>query len=136
MKAVPTVGYFSMEIGMSVTMPLYSGGLGVLAGDTLRSAADLHIPLVAITLLHRKGYFFQRLDAGGQQREEPVAWVPEDFLQEQRERVSVSIEGRTVWLRPWRYDVAGIDGGRVPVYLLDADLPENTEADRRLTDSL
>jgi len=136
MTAVPTVGYFSMEIAINATMPLYSGGLGVLAGDTLRSAADLHVPLVAVTLLYRKGYFYQQLDAGGQQREEPVAWVPDDVLRELPVRASVSIEGRTVWLRPWRYDVAGIDGGQVPVYLLDADLPENTEADRRLTDSL
>ncbi len=71
MTAVPTVGYVSMEIAITSTMPLYSGGLGVLAGDTLRSAADLQVPMLAVTLLHRKGYFYQQLDAAGQQREEP-----------------------------------------------------------------
>jgi len=87
MTAVPTVGYFSMEIALNATMPLYSGGLGVLAGDTLRSAADLQVPMLAVTLLHRKGYFYQRIDAGGQQREEPVAWVPDDVLRELRGRL-------------------------------------------------
>ena len=94
MTAVPTVGYFSMEIAINATMPLYSGGLGVLAGDTLRSAADLQVPMLAVTLLHRKGYFYQRIDAGGQQREEPVAWVPDDVLRELPERASVSIARR------------------------------------------
>src|SRR5215468_11171913 len=77
-----TVAYFSMEIGLEAAMPTYSGGLGVLAGDTIRSAADLNVPLVSITLLHRKGYFYQRLDAGGWQSEEPVEWVVEQFLEE------------------------------------------------------
>ena len=76
MTTALTVGYFSMETAINATMPLYSGGLGVPAGDTLRSAADLHVPLLAVTLLHRKGYFYQQLDAAGLQREEPVAWVP------------------------------------------------------------
>jgi starch phosphorylase len=92
--------------------------------------------LVAITLLHRKGYFYQRLDATGRQIEEPVAWVPGDFLRELPQRASVSIEGRTVWLRAWRYDVTETGGFAVPVYLLDTDLSENAEADRRLTDLL
>jgi len=66
------IAYFSMEIGLEAGMPTYSGGLGVLAGDTIRSAADLKIPLVAVTLLHRKGYFYQRLDSTGWQSEEPA----------------------------------------------------------------
>jgi glycogen phosphorylase len=76
------IAYFTMEIGLDVGMPTYSGGLGVLAGDTIRSAADLKVPLVAVTLLHRKGYFYQRLDSAGRQYEEPDAWVVEDFLTE------------------------------------------------------
>ena len=136
MTAVPTVAYFSMEIALHAAMPVYSGGLGVLAGDTLRSAADLQLPLVAITLLHRKGYFYQRLDATGGQIEEPAAWVPGDFLHELPQRTTVSLEGRTIWLRAWRYDVTGTGDFRVPAYLLDTDLPENAEADRRLTDLL
>ncbi|MBI3948851.1 MAG: alpha-glucan family phosphorylase [Acidobacteria bacterium] len=128
-----SVAYFSMEIALEAGMPTYSGGLGVLAGDTIRSAADLNVPMVAITLLHRKGYFYQRLDASGTQSEEPVEWVVDDFLQEMPQRVSVILEGRTVQLRCWKYDVTGIGGFTVPVYYLDSDLPENAEWDRTLT---
>ncbi|MBI4640693.1 MAG: alpha-glucan family phosphorylase [Candidatus Tectomicrobia bacterium] len=131
-----TIAYFSVEIGLEAGMPTYSGGLGVLAGDTLRSAADLGVLMVAVTLLHRKGYFYQRLDPDGWQREEPVEWVVEDFLEEMPERVSVTVEGRTVHLRAWKYDVTGISRFKVPAYFLDADLPENSEWDRTLTDFL
>ena len=131
-----TIAYFSMEIGLEVGMPTYSGGLGVLAGDTIRSAADLKMPLVAMTLLHRKGYFDQRLDASGWQHEEPMAWVVEDFVYALPGRTSVAIEGRTVHLRAWQYTVCGMSGSTVPVYFLDADVPENTAWDRTLTDRL
>src|SRR5215471_11247504 len=94
-----TIAYFSMEVGLEAEMPTYSGGLGVLAGDTIRSAADLKIPLVAVTLLHRKGYFYQRLDATGWQSEEPAAWVVDDFLTELPQRVAVTLEGHTVQIR-------------------------------------
>jgi len=122
-----------MEIGLEPGMPTYSGGLGILAGDTIRAAADLRVPMVAATLLHRKGYFYQRIDASGWQREEPVQWVVEDFLEEMPPRTFVSVEGRTVHLRAWKYEVAGIGGFKVPVYFLDSDLPENTAWDRTLT---
>ena len=128
-----TVAYFSMEIGLEVGIPTYSGGLGVLAGDTIRSAADLGVPMVAVTLLHRKGYFYQKLDSTGWQQEEPVQWVVEDFLQEMTSRVTVVVEGREVQVRCWRYEVQGITGHGVPVYYLDTDLPENSEPDRALT---
>ncbi|OGQ09899.1 MAG: alpha-glucan phosphorylase, partial [Deltaproteobacteria bacterium RBG_19FT_COMBO_46_12] len=131
-----TIAYFSMEIGLDPAMPTYSGGLGVLAGDTIRSAADLKVPIVAVTLLHRKGYFHQRLDARGWQKEEPAEWIIEDFLKEMLPKTSVMIEGRTVQLRSWKYEVKGIGGFKVPVYFLDADLPENSEWDRKLTDFL
>ena len=122
-----------MEIGLETGIPTYSGGLGVLAGDTIRSAADLRVPMIAVTLLHRKGYFYQKLDENGWQREEPVEWVVEDFLEEMPERASVTIEGRTVQLRAWKYDVIGIGGFKVPVYFLDTNLSENSEWDRTLT---
>jgi starch phosphorylase len=128
-----TIAYFSMEIGLVTDMPTYSGGLGVLAGDTIRAAADLKVPMVAVTLLHRKGYFYQRLDNDGRQIEEPVHWAVDDFLTELPERTSVAVEGRTVFLRAWRYDVAGPVDASVPVYFLDTDLPENSEWDRTLT---
>jgi starch phosphorylase len=127
------IAYFSMEVGLDPALPTYSGGLGVLAGDTIRSAADLRVPMVGVTLLHRKGYFLQRLDPNGEQREEPVEWVIEDFLKEMLPKTSVTIEGRTVHLRAWRYEVKGISGFKVPVYFLDVDLPENSEWDRTLT---
>lgn len=127
-----SVAYFSMEVGLVADMPTYAGGLGVLAGDTLRSAADLGVPMVGVTLLHRRGYFHQRLDAAGRQSEEPVDWRIEQFLVELPQRVSVAIEGRTVHLRTWEYEVKGTEG-IVPVYFLDADLPENSVGDRTLT---
>ncbi len=133
MSEQQTIAYFSMEIALEAGMPTYSGGLGVLAGDTIRSAADLGVPMIAVTLLYRQGYFYQRLDAGGWQREEPMAWVVEDFLQELPARIAVTLEGRTVQLRAWKYEVSGIGGFKVPVYFLDADVPENSGWDRTLT---
>jgi glycogen phosphorylase len=130
------VAYFSMEIGLDPSMPTYSGGLGVLAGDTIRSAADLEVPMVAVTLLHRRGYFYQRLDEHGWQHEEPVAWPINDFLEPLEPRVTVEIEGRAVQIRIWRYQVRGASGSVVPVYLLDSDLIENESWDRTLTDVL
>jgi glycogen phosphorylase len=135
-SARPSVAYFSMEICLEQAIPTYSGGLGVLAGDTLRSAADLGVPMVAVTLLHRKGYFEQHLDASGQQTETPVHWNPEAVLEPVDARATVTLEGREVHVRAWRYDVRGIHGHVVPVYLLDTMLPENTESDRALTDYL
>lgn len=130
------VAYFSMEIGLNPLMPTYSGGLGVLAGDTIRSAADLGVPMVGVTLLHRRGYFYQRLDQKGWQSEEPVAWAVDDFAEPMEPRVSVEIEGRTVHVRAWRHHVTGMSGHTVPVYLLDTDLPENSPWDRTITDTL
>jgi len=130
------VAYFSMEIAINPGMPTYSGGLGVLAGDTLRSAADLGTPLVAFTLLHRKGYFRQHLDAEGKQTEDTQPWTITDFCTEETPRVTVTVEDRTVTLRAWRYDMVGRAGHVIPIYLLDTDLPENTSWDRSLTDHL
>jgi len=135
-NATAKVAYFSMEIALEPSIPTYSGGLGVLAGDTLRSAADLSVPMVAVTLVHRKGYFRQHLDAEGHQMEEPNPWNPQDILDPVESRVRVSIEGRRVVIRAWRYIVKGFNGGTVPVYLLDTDMPENSDWDRTLTDSL
>ena len=122
-----------MEIGLEGEMPTYAGGLGILAGDTVRAAADFKVPMVGVTLLYRKGYFYQRLDSGGWQIEEAVEWVVEDFLKEMPQRAAVTIEGRTVWIRPWKYEVTGAGGFKVPVYFLDTDLPENSEWDRTIT---
>ncbi len=125
-----------MEIAINPGMPTYSGGLGVLAGDTLRSMADLGVPLVAFSLVHRKGYFQQHLDASGFQSEDIQPWNPSDFCVEEKARVTVSVEGRTVTVRCWRYDLVGRYGHVVPIYLLDTDLEGNSGWDRGLTDHL
>jgi starch phosphorylase len=125
-----------MEIAIHPAMPTYSGGLGILAGDTMRSAADLGVPLVAFTLLHRKGYFQQHLDSAGLQTEEVQPWNPADFCTEDPARVTVSIEDRIVTVRAWRYDLKGRFGHVVPIYMLDTDLEGNSGWDRGLTDHL
>jgi starch phosphorylase len=125
-----------MEIALEPAMPTYAGGLGVLAGDTIRSAADLGLGMVAVTLLHRRGYFHQRLDAEGRQTEEPVNWPISDHVERVGPRVRVEIEGRVVSVGAWRYSVPGERGDQVPVYLLDTDFPENEAGDRALTDHL
>lgn len=127
------VAYFSMEIGLDTAIPTYSGGLGVLAGDTLRSAADLGVPMVGMTLLYRKGYFRQSISIAGQQAEHPVEWTPEGVLDRMDAKVCVEIEGRDVTIGCWRFTITGVTGHSVPVFLLDSDLEENCEADRALT---
>ena len=132
----PRTAYFSMEIALDPDIPSYSGGLGVLAGDTLRAAADMGFPMIGVTLLYRKGYFRQTLDVGGNQTERPEQWNPSAELKSVGPLATVTIEGRQVRVAAWRYDVKGISGHAVPVYLLDTDLPENAEQDRHLTDTL
>jgi starch phosphorylase len=131
-----TIAYFSMDIAVDSKIPTYSGGLGVLAGDMLRSAADLAVPMVAVSLVHRKGYFDQRLDAGGNQLESPAKWSPESQLMRVSPRVIVAVEGREVRVSAWKYLFQGITGYSVPLYFLDTDLEENDPADRGLTDFL
>jgi len=130
------VAYFSMEIAIDRRIPTYSGGLGMLAGDTLRSAADLGVPLVAFSLAHRKGYFQQHLSQTGEQSEEVQPWNPAEFCTEEAAQIKVSVEGRDVTVRAWRYDLAGRYGHIVPIYLLDTDLDVNSGWDRALTDHL
>ncbi|MDA8433489.1 MAG: glycogen/starch/alpha-glucan phosphorylase, partial [Nitrospiraceae bacterium] len=101
----PKIAYFSMEIGVHNNIPTYSGGLGVLAGDTIRSAADLKLPMVAVTLLSRKGYFTQEIDESGRQIERPFEWDPAQYMDLLPYRVSVRIEGREVFLQAWQYNV-------------------------------
>jgi len=131
-----TVAYFSMEVGLEPAMPTYSGGLGVLAGDTLRAAADMGIPMVGITLIYHKGYFQQHLDSRGTQTESPAQWFPQDYLQALPTRAEVTIEGRPVRLRAWLQVVRGVSGHEVPVYFLDTALPENDPRDQTITDYL
>ncbi len=130
-----TIAYFSMEVGLDPAMPTYSGGLGVLAGDTLRAAADLTVPMVCVTLLHRKP-FRQHLDARGVQTDTSYVWHPKEFLEPLEHRITVNIEGREVEVQAWRYVVHGVTGHSVPVYFLDTAVPENSPWDQTLTDHL
>ena len=130
------IAYFTMELAVHPEVPTYAGGLGMLAGDTIRSAADLHVPMVAICLLAKKGYFYQRLDEQGVQSEAPARWAINDYLSDTGITCAVTVEGRKVTLRSWKYQVGSATGFSVPVYFLDADLPENSPEDRKLTDHL
>ena len=130
------IAYFSMEIALHNGIPTYSGGLGILAGDLLKSAADLNVPMVAVTLLHEKGYFHQRLDEYGHQLEEAVNWEPRNFLEPLQAIVKVEIENRSVKIRAWKYELLGNRGFTVPVYFLDTNLDDNDPQDRSLTGNL
>jgi len=131
-----TVAYFSMEIALRDDIPTFSGGLGVLAGDYLRSAADLGVPAIGVTLLYHRGFFRQEIDAAGRQVEHDVHWSPADLLERLDTRVEVPIGNRSVAVGVWRYVVSGEGGSTVPVYLLDTKLHVNDPADQTITDQL
>jgi starch phosphorylase len=131
-----SIAYFSMEVGLESSIPTYSGGLGVLAGDTLKAAADLSIPMVGITLLHRKGYFRQYLDERGSQTEKPFDWDPKNLLKPLVPIVTISIEGRPVRIQAWDYRIQSPSGHHIHVVFLDSDVKGNSEWDRHLTDYL
>lgn len=130
------IAYFSMEVCVAPDVPTYAGGLGVLAGDMVRAAADRGLPFVAVTLLHREGYFRQRLDAAGHQHEEPSAWEIAAHLEPLAPQITLTVSGRPVIVRAWRRQVAGVDGAFVPVYFLDTDLDANDAEDRALSHTL
>ncbi|TXL75199.1 alpha-glucan family phosphorylase [Vineibacter terrae] len=130
------IAYFSMEIALRAEMHTYSGGLGVLAGDTARSAADLELPMVFVTLISRRGYLRQEIGRDGRQIAHDDPWDPTAFAVPLRVKVALPIGGREVWIRPWLYELHGALQHRVPVLLLDTDLAENDPADRSITDNL
>lgn len=134
--SLPRVAYFSMEIALRNELPTYAGGLGVLAGDTLRSAADLGLPLIGLTLVSRTGYFRQEIDSTGRQIERQATWDPAQWAQLLDAKIAVRIEDQPVWVSVWLYVIESHVGGRAPVLLLDTDLPENRPEDRRITDQL
>jgi len=133
MNGSPKIAYFSMEIGINERIPTYSGGLGVLAGDTLKSCADLNIPIVGITLLSENGYFYQKIDDQGNQIELPYKFNIEDFLEPLPTTVTVPIEGREVKVKIWYFTVKGINNYLVPVFFLDTNVEGNSDWDRNLT---
>ncbi|HEY0664941.1 MAG TPA: alpha-glucan family phosphorylase [Gallionella sp.] len=129
----PRIAYFSMEIALRSEIPTYAGGLGVLAGDTMRSAADLELPMVAISLVSHAGYFRQEIDAQGRQIEHAAVWEPSRWAKPLDAKIAVQIDGRTVWIGAWLYILESHMGGRQPVLLLDTDLDENSGEDRTIT---
>jgi starch phosphorylase len=132
----PSIAYFSMEIALDESMPTYSGGLGILAGDTLRAAADAGLPITAVTLVYHRGYYEQKIDAEGRQHELPASWSPHERLEPVDVATEITLGGRTVLVRAWRATIHGVRGATVPVYLLDTDLSPNDPWDRTITDSL
>jgi starch phosphorylase len=129
----PRVAYFSMEIALRSEIPTYAGGLGVLAGDTVRSATDLDLPMVGVSLVSRAGYFRQEIDALGRQIEHPATWDPAQWSRPLDAKIAMPIDGRMVWIGAWLYVLEGSMGGRQPVLLLDTDLNENSKEDREIT---
>jgi len=130
------IAYFTMEIALRPEIHTYSGGLGVLAGDTARSAADLELPMVFVSLASRQGYLHQEIDAQGHQVHRPDPWNPGDWCTPLPSHVALMLEGRKVWIRPWLYGCAGALDNPLPVILLDTDLDANHPADRQITDHL
>ena len=136
LKGKPKIAYFSMEIGIDEHIPTYSGGLGILAGDTIKSCADLNVPIVGVTLLCENGYFYQKIDENGNQIELPIRFAVSDLLGLLPSTTSVTIEGREVQLRVWYYQFKGINGYVVPVFYLDSNIEGNDVWDRELTKHL
>ncbi|MEI3435268.1 MAG: alpha-glucan family phosphorylase [Clostridia bacterium] len=129
------IAYFSAEYGLDQTIPIYSGGLGILSGDHLKSASDLGIPLVAVGLLYKNGYFHQKINENGEQETEynnielsnlPINPVKDENGEELK--IYVKFEKRKVYLKVWQINV-----GRIKLYLLDSDIDENTPKDREVT---
>ena len=129
----PKIAYFSMEIGIDENIPAYSGGLGILAGDTIKSCADLNVPVVGVTLLSENGYFYQKIDENGNQIELPIRFDVASYLKLLPTIASVDIENRDVKIRAWYYKVKGVGGYIIPVFFLDSNIEGNSDWDRELT---
>jgi glycogen phosphorylase len=129
------VAYFSMEIGIDDSIPTFSGGLGILAGDYLKSAADLGKPLVGVTILYNMGYFTQKIE-NGRQVEKYEHYDPRELMREVPEKVKVQIEGRDVLVRAWQYDLKGSTGKTIPILFLDTHCNGNRPWDEDITKNL
>ena len=132
----PKIAYFSMEIGIDENIPTYSGGLGILAGDTIKSAADLNVPMVGVTLLSEHGYFYQKLDENGNQIELPIQFAVSNFLKLLPTTTIVQIEDREIKVQVWLYQYKGINDYIIPVFFLDTNIKENYDEDKELTKHL
>jgi glycogen phosphorylase len=133
---ISSIAYFSMEIGFLDEIPTYSGGLGILAGDTLKSFADSNINVIGITLLSQKGYFYQKFNEENYQQEEDYKWDPEIALTLTDKEIKVSIKNRDVFIRVWKYELKGFDGHILPIYFLDTNHPNNDDEAKTYTQHL
>tara|TARA_Y100001958_G_scaffold158920_1_gene158393 strand:- start:287 stop:1921 length:1635 start_codon:yes stop_codon:yes gene_type:complete len=127
------IAYFSAEIGISSNLPTYSGGLGVLAGDHIKSAADLGINMIAISLLYKEGYFKQIIDQEGKQKEVYPKFIPEPLLTKLDDIFSIKLNGKNVFIKACVYNHKSINGNSIPIYFLDTDIPENEKETRKIT---
>jgi starch phosphorylase len=134
-KKEQTIAYFSAEFGLHEALPIYSGGLGILSGDHCKAASDLGLPFIGVGFLYPQGYFTQRIDHEGRQQAEyekidfaEVPATPALDLQGKELLISVDLPGRTVYAKIWRIQV-----GRIPIYLMDTDVPRNAPQDRELS---
>ncbi len=127
------IAYFSAEIGISASLPTYGGGLGVLAGDHIKAAADANLPMCAVTLLYKEGYFRQRVDRDGNQTESYPRFDPDPLLKKLSVKFTLPLRDRNVWINAWKYSYMGLDDHTVPIFLLDTDVDENLPEDREIT---
>ena len=136
MKQKFDIAYFSAEIGISSSLPTYSGGLGVLAGDHIKAAGDIGLNMCAITLLYREGYFKQRIDEEGIQTETYPRFDPYPLLKKLDVKFTLRLRARDVWIQVYRFDYVGHGGHAVPIYFLDTDVEENIKDDRIISQRL
>ena len=127
------IAYFSAEIGISAGLPTYSGGLGVLAGDHIKAAADAEIPLCAVTLLYKEGYFKQRIDEDGNQSEIYPRFDPDPAMKKMPVEFILPLQGHNVRIQAWQYTYIGLTGHTIPIFLLDTDVEGNRQEDRTIT---
>ena len=127
------IAYFSAEIGISSSLPTYSGGLGVLAGDHIKAAADLGLDMCAITLLYREGYFKQRINGEGVQIETYPRFDPHPLLKKLDVKFTLRLRDRDVWIQAYQFDYLGNEGKIIPIYFLDTDFKDNFPDDRNLS---
>ena len=135
-KFDPEIAYFSMEIALESSFPTYSGGLGILAGDALRSAADMDLPMVGVTLTYKSGYFYQRIGPNGEQIEKEMEWDFSDDFEKINEQVVFQLQDKMIKVEAWKYEIVGRNGHKIPVILLDTDLDANEPWQRKLTNIL
>ncbi|MFX0067331.1 MAG: alpha-glucan family phosphorylase [Candidatus Hermodarchaeota archaeon] len=132
------IAYFTMETALKSNIPTYSGGLGVLAGDALRAAADIELPLVAVTLCYSSGYFYQMLDSSGKQIEHQIDWefaseLSEACIGDIRAEIILPIENKKMKVKAWEYDVIGRSGHLIKIYLLDSNVEGNEDWQKEIT---